>query len=126
MTEYVDQPPAEHSTRDPWPDGFAVPDVVSKLKATAEASGWEARVGYSRAYEKRGRGNVGGEGNARWVRRHFVAVQVRRTMAERMIHRAIYGADVGMESLEWTVASVQVDGMPSGILAFRRLIKGSA
>lgn len=120
----MEQPPAEHTTRDPWPTGFEIPDVVAKLKAMAEANGWEARVGYSRAFEKRGRGKVGGEGDARWVRRHFVGLQVRRPSKRyAQMQRVIYGADTEAEILKWTVASAQVDGLESGILAFRRLIK---
>jgi hypothetical protein len=75
----VPQPPAEHSSRDPWPDGFGVPATVAKLRATVEAVGWDARVGYSRAWVKKGRGNVKADGSgAAWVRHHFVQLAVRR------------------------------------------------
>jgi hypothetical protein len=99
--------------------------VVAKLRLAAELNGWETAVGYSRAWEKQGRGKVGGEGDARWVLRHFVGLQVRRPgLPIELMQRAIYGADVDMDPLEWTVASVQVDGYGAGILAFRKLIKG--
>ena len=39
MSEYEDQPLAEHTTRDPWPDGFAVPAELEKLKVQAEKAG---------------------------------------------------------------------------------------
>jgi hypothetical protein len=123
MTEYEEQPPTEHTTHDPWPDGFDVPDVLAKLKAKAEANGWEARTGYARGYEKRGRGKVGGEGDARWVRCHYVALQVRRGPGDRLFNRVIYGAPTEADALEWAVASVQVAGLPSNITGFRRLIK---
>jgi hypothetical protein len=116
------QPPSQHSTRDPWPEGFAVPAVAESLRAMA-SDVWEVRVGYSRAFEKRGRGNVGGTGNAHWVLRHFVGIQVQRPGGDRLINRAIYGADVDAEPLWWTVVSVQIDGVASNITSFRRLIK---
>lgn len=118
------QPPAQHSTRDPWPDGFPVPAVAESLRAMA-SDAWEVRVGYSRAFEKRGRGNVGGTGDARWVLRHFVGVQA-WAPHRREINRVIYGADVDVDSLHWTMVSVQIDGTASNITTFRRLIKGSA
>ena len=123
MSEYVAQPPAEHSSRDPWPEGFAVPRVVEDLRVGAQARGWQTATGYSRAYEKRGRGNVGGEGDARWVLRHFVAVQIRPGPGPFPMCRAIYGADVDMDPLTWTVVSVEVQGRKSTITRFRALIK---
>jgi hypothetical protein len=124
MTEFIGQPAAEHSTRDPWPDGFEAPPELVKLKAAAEKLGWEARLGYSRAYEKRGRGKVGGSGDARWVRRHFVGLQVRRPgMVRYPWNRVVMGQDTEPEDAPWTRTSVQVDGLPSGILALRKRIK---
>lgn len=126
MIDSVPQPPAQHSTRDPWPQGFAVPAVVERLRGTAAAHGWDWRTGYSRAYEKRGRGNVGGTGDARWVCRHFVSIQVRAHDRDPLINRAIYGADVVPGPLSWTVVSVQIAGISSNITSFRRLIQGAA
>jgi hypothetical protein len=126
VRQFVEQPPAEHTTRDPWPDGFEIPNVVAKLKAMAEATGWEARVGYSRAFEKRGRGKVGGEGDARWVWRQYVGLQVRRPVHDWLLRVVVYGADAEAEALKWTVFSAWVDGRESGILAFRKMIKEKA
>jgi len=123
MTEFEDRPPAEHTTRDPWPEGFDVPDVVAKLKGQAERSGWDVRVGYSRAFEKIGTGKVGGKGTARWVRMHYIGVQVRQPEGAYLMNRVIYSAPADVKRLTWTVNSVQVQSEPSGILAFNRLIK---
>jgi hypothetical protein len=124
VTEYVEQPPAEHTTNDPWPDGQVAPDEAYKLKALAIAHGWEVRMGYSRGYEKRGRGKVGGEGSARWVLRHFVGVQCRPPGAALPLRtRVVLGQDVEPEGQPWDRPSVWVDGYLSGILAFRKRIK---
>lgn len=43
-------PEPEHTSRDPWPEGFPVPGPVAKLRKLAESHGWSVRVTYSRGY----------------------------------------------------------------------------
>lgn len=43
-------PAPEHTSRDPWPVGFEPPRAARTLQATAEASGWEVSMTYSRGY----------------------------------------------------------------------------
>lgn len=71
-----DQPPAEHRTSDPWPEGFPVPAAVARLMKLVDAS-WEARLGYCRGFRKVGRGNVGTGADARWELTHVVILGAR-------------------------------------------------
>ena len=40
-------PPPAHTTRDPWPTGTPMPDVLVKFGTLAQAYGWEVRYGYA-------------------------------------------------------------------------------
>lgn len=119
----VPRPPAEHSSRDPWPDGFAVPPVVAELRTLAESLGWEVRIGYSRAYLKQGRGYVRASGRAAsWVAHHLVQVGVRRPggvgRADAWI---IYRQDVGAGK-GWTFRDAVAGGQPANVTEWRTFI----
>lgn len=113
-------PPPEHSTRDPWPEGFGTPAPVVKLITLAGAAGWEVRAGYSRAWKKKGRGNVGGEGDARWVLHHFVTVQVRH-LPSRTGGWCTYAAEAGAEKLAWSFHAAQANGRTVNVTAWKAM-----
>lgn len=93
-------PPPEHTTRDPWPEGFAVPSGAAKLKKAAEAAGWEARVGYSRAWKA-------GVGRGVFHRCHYVTVQARRGSQGV---KATWWAKADAEKLAWSFDRGAVNG----------------
>lgn len=80
VRQEVRQPPAERTNREPWPEDFVAPAATVALRTLAELAGWEVRLGYSRAYVKKGQGSVWADGStsARWVLCHIVQVAVRR------------------------------------------------
>lgn len=41
-------PAPEHTSRDPWPEGFTTPGPVLQLRKLAETEGWSVRLQYSR------------------------------------------------------------------------------
>lgn len=113
--DVVTQPPAEHTSRDPWPGEFDVPPVVLKLRTAAEAVGWEVRLGYSRAYLKQGRGYVRANGTgARWVLHELVQVAVRGAWI-------VYRQDVGVGT-GWAFHGAAVNGTAANVTAWRAFI----
>lgn len=73
--EILTAPPPEHTSRDPWPVGFAVPSPARSLMDVAEAAGWLTRVQYSRAAVVCRR-KVDGAFQMVMERRHIVAVRL--------------------------------------------------
>lgn len=97
-----ERPPAEVTTRDPRPaDAPADPPALVKLAASADP-GWEVRLGYSRAWKKLGRGNVGTSADARWALHHFVSLQARPAGTPvRACLWVIYAAEAVEGKLAW-------------------------
>lgn len=105
-------PPSEHSTRDPWPEGFDVPKPVVLARQKMLDRGWDARVGYSRAYLKvRKRGSQKGmKMITTWKLHHFVRIQARR--GGREVH-AMWRCPV--EKASWAFDRGIVQGSPAGL-----------
>lgn len=67
----TDRPPPEHTSRMPWPDGFAEPRPAAALRKLAAGRGWDAECTYSR-------GSVPGVRKDTYRLVHVVAVRFRR------------------------------------------------
>jgi hypothetical protein len=106
-----EQPPGEHSTRDPWPEGFEVPTRAAGFRKKLRGLDWDARIGYSRAYLKVSRrGEPGTSLLTSWVLHHFVRVQARRNGRE--LH-AMWRALAVLGGLSWKFDSGIVQGLPA-------------
>jgi hypothetical protein len=105
------KPPPEHTTDDPWPLDIAAPAGAARLRLKAEAAGWDARIGYSRAW----RDSVGA-GN--YVLHHHVRVQARREIAGQL-HEvwAIWIAKVPPDGakLAWKTDGGQINGLTAKV-----------
>lgn len=104
--EVAAQPPPEHTTRDPWPEGFPVPSGAAGLKKRAEAAGWEARAGYMRAWRK-------GVGRGVYRLHHYVVIQARlegRNVWARWRSPVVEG------KLSWAFDAGNVNGWPADTL----------
>lgn len=64
----------EHSSREPWPEGFKVPGPASAFVKRVQAAGWETRTQYSRAQVPCKR-KIMGHFEDVVERRHIVAVR---------------------------------------------------
>lgn len=96
----VERPAAEHTTLQPWPEGFAAPGGAVRLQKAAEALRWEVRLGYSRAFRKT-------VGRGAYVRCHFVGLWAQRG-SQRVYGRWYAKADV--EKLSWSWDGGTVNG----------------
>lgn len=95
-----EMPPAEWTTAQPWPEGFAVPRGAASLIKAAETAGWQARAGYSRAYRA-------GVGRGEYYRVHFIGVQARR---DGHGVRALWWSKTDTAKLAWSFGGGSIDG----------------
>lgn len=123
-----DQPPAEHSTRDPWPEGFQAPVAIVRLQGAVDLT-WEVRLGYCRGSRKVGRGNVGTGADARWELTHVVVLQARpRGMEGQAWVSIAYAAPAVNGPLKWKHDASSAPLEPKSTLAKARgwLVQDSA
>lgn len=97
----LELPPPEHTSRDPWPEGFAAPSGIATLRKLAEGAGWEAHVQYARGW-KWGVGT-----NMALV--HSVALKLHHVGTARAAV-VVYEAKAAAEKLSWTADTVWVMG----------------
>ncbi len=114
--EVAAQPPPEHTTRDPWPEGFAVPSGAAGLKKKAEAAGWTALVGYSRGWRP-------STGRGVFVLHHYVVVQARKPGCLEI--RASWRAKVTEEKLSWATDSATIGGALANVTAVTAHVSAS-
>lgn len=99
-------PEPEHTSRDPWPEGFTLPGPAKSLKELAEGAGWLARTQYARATVVCRRKQPSGGMKRVLERRHSVGVVLWHPgRSERAT--AVWEAPADAKKLSWGVETVR-------------------
>lgn len=98
-----------HTSRMPWPEGFAVPGGAKALMKVAETQGWLVAATYAKGYVAEGRrGRVKGAP----VLAHSVAVRFRRRFnaGHERGGWATWESYVDLAKLDWRITSTMAYG----------------
>lgn len=119
-------PPPEHTSRDPWPDGFKLPGGAASLKKLAKAHGWIVRETYSKGSVVTRKKELGTVVESR----HSVAISGYLPGGDLRLAVA-WEAVTEAEKLAWKIitASAWRSGggrVADGVDAIKKLVKGEA
>lgn len=120
-------PGPEHTSRQEWPEGFAVPSVAASLVKLAEAAGWVTQTQYARGSVVCRRKGPDGTMARIVEKRHSVAVRLWHPGRE--LHAvAVWEAAVEAEKLSWKADLAKVwrrGGTPHevGVAALKAEVK---